>query len=73
MTKIGLQHPLIYDGINLCELFVDNKLDRALRKLNLSTLKCMCDVFGVDAEGPATRKASFINPIFDLVRSCQCQ
>ena len=27
--QIGLQHPLIYEGINLCELFVDNKLDRA--------------------------------------------
>lgn len=68
--QIGLQHPLLYESFNLCELkSVANKLDSTLRKLKLCTLKSMCDSFGVDIDGPATRKASFINAIVDLVRS----
>ena len=71
--QIDLQHPLTYDNINLCELFGANKLDQALKKLKISSLKSMCDFFGVDICGPTTRKASFINAIYDLLRSCQCQ
>ena len=71
--QIDLQHPLVCDSINLCELFVANKLDQTLKKLKISTLKSMCDFFGVDICGPATRKAPFINAIYGLLRSCQCQ
>ncbi|KAL9967966.1 hypothetical protein ACROYT_G026285 [Oculina patagonica] len=71
--QIDLQHPLMYEKINLCELFVANKLDHALRKFKLCTLKAMCDSFGVDIDGPATRKAPFITAVFDLVKFCQCQ
>lgn len=71
--QIDLRHPLVCNSINLCELFVANKLDQTLKKLKISTLKSMCDFFGVDISGPATRKAPFINAIYDLLRSCQCQ
>ena len=71
--QIDLQHLLTYDNINLCELFGANKLDQGLKKLKLSNLKSVCDFFGVDICGPATRKASFINAIYDLLRSCLCQ
>ncbi|KAL9978157.1 hypothetical protein ACROYT_G015646 [Oculina patagonica] len=71
--QIDLQHPLMYEKINLCELFVANKLDHALRKFKLCTLKAMCNSFGVDVDGPATRKAPFITTVFELVKFCQCQ
>ena len=71
--QIDLQQPLKYDNINLCERFGAHKLDQALKKLKISSLKSMCDFFGVDIRGPTTRKASFINAIYDLLRSCQCQ
>ena len=44
--QIDLRHPLVCDSINLCELFVANKLDQTLKKLKISTLKSMCDFFG---------------------------
>lgn len=71
--QIDLQHPLMYEKNNICELFVANKLDHALRKFKLCTLKAMCDSFGVDVDGPATRKAPFITAVFELVKFCQCQ
>ena len=71
--QVDLRHPLVCDSINLCELFVANKLDQTLKKLKISTLKSMCDFFGVDISGPATRKAPFINAIYGLLRSCQYQ
>ena len=71
--QIDLRHPLVCDGINLCELFATNKLDQTLKKLKISTLKSMCDFFGEDISGPASRKAPFINAIYGLLRSCQCQ
>ena len=57
--QIDLRHPLVCDSINLCELFVANKLDQTLKKLKISTLKSMCFVFGADISGPATRKAIY--------------
>ena len=64
---------LVCDSINLCELFVTNKLDQTLKKLKISTLKSMCNFFGVDISGPAPRKAPFMNAIYGLLSSCQCQ
>ena len=71
--QIDLQHPLVCDSINLCDFFVADKLDQTLKKLKISTLKSTYDFFGVDISGPATRKAPFINAIYGLLRSCQCQ
>ena len=71
--QIDHRHPLVCDSINHCELFVVNKLDQTLKHLKISTLKSMCDFFGVDISGLATRKAPFINAIYGLMRSCQCQ
>ena len=70
--QIDLRHPLVCDRINLCELFAANKLDQTLKKFKVSTLKSVCDFFGVDFSGPATRKAPFINAVYGLLWSCQC-
>ena len=71
--QIDLQHPLVCDSINLCELFVANKLDQTLKKLKISTLKSMWNFLGVDISGPPMRNAPFVNAIYGLLRSCQCQ
>ena len=63
--QIDLQHPLVCDSINLCELFVANKLDQKVEDIHPE--------IDVDICGPATRKAPFINAIYGLLRSCQCQ
>ena len=62
--QIDLRHPLVCDRINFCEFFAANKLDQTLKKLKISTLKSMCDLFGEDISGPTMRKAPFINAIY---------
>ena len=70
--QINLQHPIICDNVNLCELFPVKKLDQTLKKLKVSTLISMFDFFGVDICGQATLKALFMDAMYDLLRSCKC-
>jgi hypothetical protein len=71
--QISLNHPLVYDKYNLCDLFVRGKLENVLRKLKLCDLKVVCDYFEAEIGGPTTRKAPYIKTLLELVRSCQCQ
>ena len=66
--QLGYQLPLMYEDVNLCQLAQTNDIG----KLKLKCLKDICGHFYVTIKGPKTRKDSYVNPLLDLILSCQC-
>lgn len=70
LEEIRPQHPLMYDGYNLCNLVTAQKLN----KLTVSKLTEICHAFKLEVppqEG-RKRKAFFIDAVSKLVSQCSC-
>ncbi|KAK3738657.1 hypothetical protein QZH41_007870 [Actinostola sp. cb2023] len=48
--ELDLQHPLIFDGINLCDLFMANKLDHTLQSCRLHEIEKLNFNFSQDVD-----------------------
>ena len=65
---VDIQHPLSFEGRNICLMAKDKKL----KKLKVSELKDICAKFVLPTEGNQQRKITFIDAIEDLVNCCSC-
>lgn len=69
IQECQLVHPIIYDTLDVCKLYADNKLS----KLSVSLLRHICTFFDMDVENMSLhRKAPYISLISSLVQSCSC-
>ncbi len=70
LNEISINHPILYDAYNICELASRNKLT----KFSISMLKQICAQFDLDTSGvKQTRKKPYIDILTNLVKSCSCQ
>ena len=60
-------HLIMYDGYDICE----QTKQEGLSKLNVKTLKAICDHFELSFKSKHT-KAVLINKITDIVKECSC-
>ena len=63
------EHPIEAEQVDICQLYKDGKL----KNLKLSKLRSTCDTLELNVQGTPARKKSFINPIEQLVKNCNCQ
>ena len=70
--EIDLQHPITFKNFNLCLLLSTKRLSDALKKLKLCDLRKMQEALNVEIKGPPSRKATFGEPLLNLVKSCSC-
>ena len=70
--EIDLQHPTTFKNFNLCLLLSNKRLSDALKKLKLCDLREMQEGLNVESNGPSSRKATYIEPLVNLVKCCSC-
>ena len=70
--EIDLQHPITFKNFNLCLLLSNKRLSDALKKLKLCDLREMQEGLNIEINGPSSRKATSIEPLVTLVKSCSC-
>ena len=70
--EIDLQHPITFKNFNLCLLLSKRRLSDALKKLKLCDLREIQEGLNVEINGPSSRKATCIELLVNLVRSCSC-
>ena len=70
--EIDLQRPITLKNFNLCLLLSKKRLSDALKKLKLCDLREMQEGLNVEINGPSSRKATYIEPLVNLVKSCSC-
>ena len=70
--KIDLQHPITFKNFNLCSLLIKKRLSDALKKLKLCDLREMQEGLNVEINNRSSRKATYIEPLVNLVKSCGC-
>ena len=69
LEQCELVHPIVYDTLNICNLYATNKLN----KLTVAQLRLICSHYNMDIEAQLSRrKAPYINYISNLVGSCSC-
>ena len=66
---VDWRHPVEYNGHDLCG---PAKRGMLKSKFEVGQLKESCFLFGIEIEGPALRKDSFVKPLEDLVETCNC-
>ena len=67
LNEVGLFHPIIYDGYDLCEVAKEERLS----KYNVKTLKAICGHFALPFKSRDT-KADLINKVADMLKECSC-
>ena len=67
LNKIGLMHPITYDGYDICEV----TKARALSRFTVKELKTMCDYFELPRKS-TDRKADLLLRVTSLVKDCTC-
>ena len=67
--EVDLRHPIEYNGHDICGLAKRGMLKS---KFKVAQLKEICFLFGIEIEGPAGRKDSYVKPLEDLVQTCSC-
>ena len=66
---INLEHPIVFDQYNICDLVRDN----GLKNLKLGLLQMLCKKFNLQGSVTDRReKASYIDALADLVSGCSC-
>ena len=70
--EIDLQHPITFKNFKLCLLESNKRLSDALIKLKPCDLREMQEGLNVEINGPSSRKATYIEPLVNLVKSCSC-
>ena len=67
---VGLQHPIMYDTNNICELASSSKLTATF---SVSVLRDICLSLDIDVSGiTVRRKKPYVDKLQDLVKSCTC-
>lgn len=69
LLAMNLEHPIVFDQYNICDLVRDNRL----KNLKLGLLQMLCEKFNL--QGSVTdrrKKASYIDALADLVSGCSC-
>ena len=67
--EVDFQHPVEYNGLDIYG-FASGFLRGMLRsKLKVAQLK---EIFGIEIEGPAGRKDTYVKPLEDLIQTCSC-
>ena len=70
MAEISIQHPMMYDTHNICELAACSKLS----KFSVQMLNDICTFFKLDVSSiNVKRKKPYIDLLMDLVHSCSCK
>ena len=70
VASIQLDHPLIYDQYDLCEM----ALNDSLKILKLPMLQHMCEDLGLDIPSkPMRKKAPYFALLKEIVSKCTCQ
>ena len=67
--EVDLKHPIECNGHDICGLAKRGMLKS---KFKVAQLKQICVLFGIEIEGPAGRKDSYVKPLEDLVQACCC-
>lgn len=67
--EVDLKHPIEYNGHDICGL---TKRGMLKSKFKVAQLKEICVLFGIEIEGPAGQKDSYVKPLEDLVQTCSC-
>lgn len=69
LDEVQLQHPIVYDNLNLCDM---NKKG-SIKTLSITLLKTVCEYFGVSTEKfHARRTAEYISALGELMKGCSC-
>ena len=70
VNLVGLQHPIMYDTNNICELASSSKLTATF---SVSVLRDICLSLDIDVSGiTVRRKKPYVDKLQDLVKSCTC-
>ena len=67
--EVDLEHPIFYDGHDICCLLKQGKLKA---KFKIGQLKEIYVAYGVAIVGPVGRKNSYVAPIEALIKTCGC-
>ena len=62
--EVDFKHPIEYNGHDICGMLKS--------KFKVAQLKEIYILFGIEIEGPAGRKDSYVKPLEDLVQACSC-
>ena len=66
---MNLEHPIVFDQCNICDLVRDNGLEN----LKLGLLQMFCEKFNLQGSVTDRReKALYIDALADLVSGCSC-
>lgn len=69
-TLVALQHPIMHDTYNICELVSKGKLAATF---NVSVLRDICVSLGIDVSNVTVkRKKPYIDKLQEVVKSCTC-
>lgn len=67
---VALQHPIMHDTYNICELASSGKLAATFR---VTVLRDICIFLGIDvSDVTITRKKPYIDKLQEVVKSCTC-
>ncbi|KAL9987537.1 hypothetical protein ACROYT_G001862 [Oculina patagonica] len=67
---VALQHPIMHDTYNICELASSGKLAATFR---VTVLRDICIFLGIDVSNVTiTRKKPYIDKLQEVVKSCTC-
>ena len=67
LSQIGLEHPITYDGYDICDLVKTE----ALSRFTVKELRVMCDHFELPRKS-TDKKAALIKHVTDIVEECSC-
>jgi len=69
LSTLDLQHPIIYDQLNICSLVRDRKLS----KLKVGMLQMIFHVLNLESPvPPVRRKAPYLAALEEAVKKCSC-
>ena len=66
-VQIGVEHPITYDGYDICDLVKTE----ALSRFTVKELRVMCDHFELPRKS-TDKKAALIKHVTDMVEECSC-
>ena len=69
LNEISLNHPIIYDSYNICDMAATSKLP----KFSIAMLQVICRYFELDISSvKQKRKKPYVDMLVNLVQSCTC-
>ena len=70
MAEMSIQHPIMYDTHNICEIVACSRLS----KFSVQMLQDICSFYQLDISSIyIKRKKPYIDLLTDLVQNCSCK